>query len=272
VLQIGERHHLTATSIRRMTSWSATDAVASPSTCDRAHSMDRTQLEATFDQQSSSYDDQWRRLSAFRESLHILVASLFRDLPEEARILCVGAGTGAEIHYLSERYPGWTFVAVEPSVGMVTAASGRADKFGYLGRCTFHTGYLETLSVDRPFDAATCFLVSQFLLDRNERVAFFRLIADRLGEDGILAASDLAADTSAMSYRTLLEVWLRTMAQAELSLERIQQMTDAYARDVAILPPGEVAALIASAGFDEPVQFYQAGLIHGWYGRRRNVR
>ena len=89
-----------------------------------------------------------------------------------------------------------------------------------------------------------------------------------VGVGGILASSDLAADTASSSYDSLLEVWLRTMAQADLSAERIRQMREAYARDVAILPPDEVAALIASAGFEQPVQFYQAGLIHGWYGER----
>lgn len=230
--------------------------------------MDKKQLESTFDQQSSSYDAQWMKLSAFRDSLLVLVASLFRGLPEEARILCVGAGTGAEVHFLADRFPGWTFVAVEPSSGMVRAARERAEKFGYMGRCTFHNGYLETLPDARPFDGATCFLVSQFLLDKRERVNFIRQIARRLGVGGILALSDLAADTGSSGYASLLEVWLRTMAQADLSPERIQQMRDAYARDVAILPPGEVAAFMASAGFEQPVQFYQAGLIHGWYAKR----
>jgi len=230
--------------------------------------MDKKQLESTFDQQSSSYDSQWQKLSAFREGLHVLVASLFRALPERARILCVGAGTGAEIHYLSDRLPGWTFTAVEPSAGMVSAARERAEKFGYANRCTFYNGYLETLPDQRPFDGATCFLVSQFLLDRGERVNFFRQISQRMSVGGYLASSDLAADTGSVSYDSLLEVWLRTMAQADLSPDRIQQMQEAYARDVAILPPSEVSSLIASGGFEQPVRFYQAGLIHAWYARR----
>jgi tRNA (cmo5U34)-methyltransferase len=230
--------------------------------------MDKKQLESTFDQQSSSYDTQWQKLSAFRDGLHLLVASLFRSLPEQARILCVGAGTGAEVHYLADRFPGWSFVAVEPSAGMVQAARARADQFGYLDRCTFHHGYLETLPESGSFDGATCFLVSQFILDRDERKAFFRGIAQRLDSGGILASSDLAADARSPAFDSLMEIWLRTMAAADLSAERIQQMRDAYARDVAILPPDEVVELIQSAGFEQPVQFYQAGLIHAWYGRR----
>lgn len=230
--------------------------------------MDKNQLESTFDQQSASYDTQWAKLSAFQEGVHLLVASLLCDLPERARILCVGAGTGAEIHRLSSRFPGWTFVAVEPSAGMVGVARKRAETYGYADRCRFHQGYLETLPDAGAFDAATCFLVSQFILDRNERVAFFRQIAQRLVAGGALASSDLAADPRSPGHEALFEAWLRTLGGAGLSPEQTQRMRNAYARDVAILPPGEVAGLIGAAGFEPPVQFFQAGLIHAWHARR----
>ena len=73
----------------------------------------------------------------------------------------------------------------------------------------------------------------------------------------------------ASHFTGLLEVWLRTMAAAELSAERVQQMRTAYERDLAILPIRSVEAVIESGGFESPVQFYQAGLIHAWYCRRQ---
>lgn len=230
--------------------------------------MDRKQLQAVFDQQAANYDRQWEKLAAFREGVSLLMASLFSRLPADARLLCVGAGTGAEIHFLAERFPGWRFVAVEPSSGMVNAARQRAETGGYAGRCQFHTGYLDSLPADEPFHAATSLLVSQFLLDADERVRFFRAIAERLRPGGLLASSDLAADTAAPDYPDLLALWLRTLAAAELSPERLQQMREAYDRDVAILPPARVEALIEAGGFGPPVRFYQAGLITAWYARR----
>jgi tRNA (cmo5U34)-methyltransferase len=53
----------------------------------------------------------------------------------------------------------------------------------------------------------------------------------------------------------------------EDALERIRA---AYRRDVAVLPPTEVASIIAAGGFHPPVQFFQAGLIHAWLARRQN--
>lgn len=230
--------------------------------------MEPAQLEATFDQQSATYDQQWAKLAAFREGIHLLLGSVFARLPERARMLCVGAGTGAEIHALASRFPAWTFTAVEPSSGMVAVAQQRAKDHGFADRCTFHTGYLDTLPESAPFDCASSLLVSQFILNQGDRVRFFSAIASRLSVGGVLVSSDLASDTDSEAYKSLLTVWLRTMAAADVSPERILQMQKAYAKDVAILPPEAVAALISSAGFEAPVQFYQAGLIHAWYTHR----
>ena len=70
------------------------------------------QLREAFDQQASSYDQKWARVAAFRDALHLLVGAAFKELPAAARVLCVGAGTGAEIFYLAARFPAWTFTAV----------------------------------------------------------------------------------------------------------------------------------------------------------------
>jgi len=151
---------------------------------------------------------------------------------------------------------------------MVTVAKQRARDYGYADRCTFHTGYLDSLPDSAPFDCASSLLVSQFIVDQEARTQYFGAIARRLHVGGVLVTSDLASDTATEAYRSLLAVWLRTMAAADVSPERVLQMQEAYAKDVAILPPQKVAALISSAGFDAPVQFYQAGLIHAWFTHR----
>lgn len=230
--------------------------------------MDRDQITSTFDQQSATYDQQWSKLAAIRECLLLLVGPVFATLPADARVLCVGAGTGAEIEHLAGRFPGWTFTAVEPSSGMLAACRQRAEAGGFAHRCVFHAGYLDALPATEPFDAATSFLVSQFLLDSNERAGYFRDIVARLRPGAMLASSDLAADLASPAQQGLLDAWFRTMATADLAPDALQRMREAYARDVSVLPPSEVASLIERGGFDAPVQFFQAGLIHAWYARR----
>jgi hypothetical protein len=48
----------------------------------------------------------------------------------------------------------------------------------------------------------------------------------------------------------------------------LERMRAAWERDVVILPPAEVASIIESGGFEAPVRFFQAGLIHAWFARR----
>src|SRR3546814_4868108 len=72
-----------------------------------ARAMQQHELDALFDQQAAEYDTQWARMAPIRDSLHFLLETVFAGLPDDARLLCVGAGTGAEIAHLAQRFPGW---------------------------------------------------------------------------------------------------------------------------------------------------------------------
>ena len=229
--------------------------------------MRSDEIKAIFDQQASGYDEQWAKTAPIREGLHFLLSAVFAELPADARILCLGAGTGEEMTYLANRFPQWSFTAVEPSGAMLDVCREKAEKNGFISRCDFHEGYLDSLPGDDKFDAATCFLVSQFILEQDARSDLFRAIAEKLRPEGILASSDLAAETGSNEYEAMLRAWLNMMASAGIPPEGLERMRAAYGKDVAILPPEQVASIIKSGGFDTPVQFYQAGLIHAWFSK-----
>lgn len=231
--------------------------------------MEREELQKVFDQKcASGYDQQWSRMAPLRDALHLLIGAVLSGLKADARVLCVGAGTGPELIYLAERFPTWRFVAVEPSGPMLDVCRRKAEERGVAARCEFHEGYLETLPPGEPFDAATCLLVSQFILDRQARIGFFRGIRDRLRPGGLLIDSDLASASNPSAYRSLRDVWFRVMRDGDLTPEAIEKMQAAYDRDVAVLPPDEVGGIISAAGFETPIQFLQTGLIRAWYTRR----
>lgn len=230
--------------------------------------MQREEVEAIFDEQAGAYDRQWDKLAPLGECLHALIGMVFGGLADDARILCVGAGTGAEVIHLATRFPRWEFTVVEPSAKMLAVCRRRAEEHGITARCVFHEGYLDSLPGSASFDAATSLLVSQFFTDRDERSAFFRTIAARLRPDALLASADLVSDIDSAEYRSLLEVWLRMLRVAEVPSENLERMPAVYKHDVAVLPPKQVSAIIASGGFEGPVQFFQGGLIHAWYARR----
>jgi tRNA (cmo5U34)-methyltransferase len=207
-------------------------------------------------------------MSPIRDCLHFLLDAVFVDLPPDARILCVGAGTGAELAYLARRFPLWRFTAVDPSGAMLDRCRERAEAEGYLSRCSFHEGYVESLPLEDMHDGATCFLVSQFILAQEARAEFFRSIANRLRSGGILASSDLAYDVGSENYDALLRAWLITMQSAGGQPDVLEKVRAAYAKDVAILPPQRVASMIESAGFESSIPFFQGGLIHAWFSKR----
>jgi tRNA (cmo5U34)-methyltransferase len=232
--------------------------------------MMKSQAPETFFNHShaSEYDRKYAKLSAMRDALHLLIAAVFADLPSRSRILCVGAGTGAEIAALAQRFSHWQFTAVEPSGAMLEECRKKAAGLGIESRCHFHHGFLDTLPPSEPFDAATSLLVSQFIPDLSDRTSFFRDIARRLRPGGWLATADLASDLASSEYRSLLEVWLRLMRETGASQEKLEALRTAYGRDVAVLPPVQVGRVISAGGFEKPVQFLQTGLIHAWFAAR----
>ena len=119
--------------------------------------MNDNELKALFDQMAPGYDKQWERTAPINQCLYFLLESVFAALPEDARILCVGAGTGSEILHLASRFPGWRFTAVEPARGMLDVCRRRADEAGIAERCEFHEGYLDSLPAGASYQAATSF-------------------------------------------------------------------------------------------------------------------
>jgi len=219
-----------------------------------------------FDQPlAASYDTQFQKLAPIKAVLHFLTQMILMDLPTNARILCVGAGTGAELLYLAKVFPHWHFTAVDPAKPMLDACKKRVAEQGLLSRCSFHNGYLSDLPQCPQFDAATCFLVSHFLTEQSQRTALFTDIAKRLAQGGVLVNADHCADTAIGTYQELHQLWCSTLHFSDIGAARVEKMTSAMGKSISLLPPPEVALTIAAGGFTTPVQFLQTLMIHGWY-------
>ena len=231
--------------------------------------MNTEDLITVFEQQAQHYDARWQKVAPVYLGLYFLLESVFAPLNAKSRVLCVGAGTGKELLYLATKFPDWSFTAVEPSLAMLDVCRRNAEAAGVAERCQFHHGFLDTLpEADNSYDAATCFLVSQFILNPQARIEFFKKIASKLKPDALLATADLCADLESGQYDALLPVWCSLMSGVPATIEQIDRTKDAYTKDVAILSAEQVAAIIAAGGFELPVQFFQAGLLQGWFTRR----
>lgn len=236
--------------------------------CPMCHSIsednDMKKPQVFFDEaHAASYDKQFARVGVIKDTLHLLTQTVLSELPSKARVLCVGAGTGAEIAFLAMQFPNWHFTALDPSKPMLDICRAKAREQGFADRCSFHEGYLDTLEGEQPFHAATSFLASQFLLDPDERSDYFRQISMHLAPKGILVNADLSRPLHADSYAALMDVWIRMM---EVDGNKIDPAV--YGRDVAVLPATDIEQIITANGFEKPVRFFQTFLIHAWFAAR----
>ena len=222
---------------------------------------------AMFDEShAAAYDERFAKLAPMQHALHLVTQLALAELPADARVLCVGAGTGAELVHLAAAFPGWRFTAVDPSEPMLRRCRLRAEAAGVSERCRFHEGIVESLpEAERGFDGATALLVSQFMVDPHARSGFFRAIADRLRPNAPLMVADLASPSL---DSPLVDLWERAWLHAGVPAEQVARMREPFGRFVAVPPPEEVEAIIASGGFGAPVRCFQSVLIHGWVARR----
>lgn len=213
-----------------------------------------------YQRNASSFDNQRARLAPMKDALHLFIRILFSDLPENATVLCVGVGTGAELIYLAQEFPSWTFTAVDPSSAMMAICRRRAEEAGITSRCTFHEGYLDLLPDSSLFDAATSILVSHYLGGEEKQINYFLEIAARLRPGAYMVNATLASDTSSPKHKMLLDGWAKMLDYAGMP---------PFGGNEGLLPIGKVESIIKSGGFDSPTLFFQTLFIHAWLSTTR---
>ncbi|MCU0686742.1 MAG: class I SAM-dependent methyltransferase [Polyangiaceae bacterium] len=219
-------------------------------------------------ERAAAYDQQFVPLAPLRDALQLILRLALSGLPPDARVLCVGVGTGIELLDLARAFPGWHFTAVEPSAPMLAICRQKVEANGLAERCMLHEGYLDTLPPQPPFDAATVLLVSHFLVQPAVRRDFFAQIATRLRLGGHLVSADIATGPSDGGFERLFAIWGRALGLTGVTAEQLVNLRAAYGRDVAVSAPGEIEQLMADAGFEPPVQCFQGILMHGWHTTR----
>lgn len=217
---------------------------------------------------AEKYDGNFTALAPVKDVMHLILQAHLSGLPDNARILVAGAGTGAEVRFLAALHPSWHFTLADPSPAMLDVARKHADTEAFADRCVFHSDYVSTLDADN-FDAGTSLLVSHFLNDTETRTAYYQSVCHRLKLGAPLLNVDLCADTDARGFLTLMALWKSMLALNGVNEAAQAQYASAYGRDFACHGPAEVEVMIEAAGFDRPVQCFQAALMRGWITSRQ---
>lgn len=220
---------------------------------------------------AGEYEQQSRIALAGYEACHELSACMLAATLGSgtvARILVVGAGgTAQEIITAGKLEPGWHFTAVDPSQPMLDLAIKKLQDCGLAKRTQMRLGYVENLSPEERFDAATLIGVLHHLPGNDAKYAILKSIATRLkpGAPFVLAGNHYAYTSQPLLLAAWGERWRMNGAspdEVKSKLDKILQGADPPHSEEA------VALLLKNAGFDQPIRFFSSLFWGAWLARR----
>lgn len=223
-----------------------------------------------FDQLPQRHTDRYqsdiRVLLPTYDGLHTLVDAYLRPfVPDEGRVLIVGAGGGTELITLSVAHPNWTFTAIDPAANMIASARSRAEEVGVAERILWCCGSIDAAGPDL-HDAATCILVLHFVAGDDDRRALLQGIASRLRQGARLILVSAVRDddhASALHSQALYDGAIAATGHERLAAKLRQNIEQSAA-----IPGEHLKQLLRDAGFSEPLQFFQTYQFVGWLTQR----
>ncbi len=218
-----------------------------------------------FSAAAKSYDEKNIQLAPIANNMHFLIRLILKNAPIQARVLCVGIGTGAEILSLSKAFPEWTFVGVDPSIGMLDVCRERLKKAGVLNRCELIHGYVQDMHSDENFDAALSILVGHFV-KRDDRLSFYQAMSSRIRSNGILINTEISFDLNSQEFPMMLNNWKEVQLLMGATPESLANLSQVLREMLTVLSPKETESLLKQSGIKLPVLFFQAFMINGWHG------
>lgn len=195
------------------------------------------------------------------EGLHRMTDILLSErVPENGRVLVLGAGGGMELANLAKAHAHWTFEGVDPSQSMLDAA--RLATSAHADRICLHHGTISGAS-SGPFDGATCLLTFHFI-PLAERLDTLKALRQRLrsGAPLVLAHMSFAQDDASR------DLWMKRHAAFALSNGVDPAQADAgrvaMLERLHLLAPEAEEAMLAQAGFSGISLFFAGFDFRGW--------
>lgn len=208
----------------------------------------------------ATYAERARRSVPGLDLLHAVVDQILGEsVPEDGRMLVVGAGGGLELTYLAERHASWTFVGVDPSAPMLDLARERMGRLA--ARAVLREGYVAD-APDGPFDAATCLLTLHFL-PREERLRTLREIRRRLRPGAPLVTFHHSVP-GGEARAALFGRYARFTAGPDGDPAQVEKSAATLSTQLPIASPEEEEALLHEAGFENVSTYYAVLTLRGW--------
>ncbi len=198
----------------------------------------------------------------------MVAALLDPELPPEARVLVIGAGTGIEMVTLGSARPDLRLHGIDPSRQMLEIARQRLDEQELTDRTILQLGYAADAPAHPLFDAATLINVLHFVPDDGSKAALLGEIGNRLKPGGIFVLFDLHGDPADANHRRSMAAWERYWALRGMRSDDTDAFRARIASGIHFAPAERLVALARAAGFGESMQFFRSLLYGGWIFRR----
>lgn len=208
------------------------------------------------------YEEGMRRFVPGVDALHRMATLLLAErAPENARVLVLGAGGGAELKELAQAKAKWNFVGIDPAGEMLNQAE-RVLGPTMMERVDLVQGYIDS-APEGPFDAAICLLTLHFL-DHDERIRTVREIHRRLRPGAPFVVAHASFPQGAQER----EIWLDRYAAYPVAMGAdpvdVNKARAAVAAGLNCFAPEQDEAILRAGGFEDLALFYAALTWRGW--------
>lgn len=201
-----------------------------------------------------------RNVPGWADMLRMAELLLAEEVPDEGRVLVVGAGGGLELKRFAESHPGWQFCGVDPAAPMLTLA--RTVLGPLAERVQLQEGYVED-APEGPFDGATCLLTLHFVPE-DKRRAMLKEVRRRLRPGAPFVVAHLSFAQESGERERWLARYAAFLASSGVDPEKTRVAAEAIGTRLSVLSPHQDEAMLREAGFSNPQLFYAGLAFRGW--------
>lgn len=181
-------------------------------------------------------------------------------VPEDARVLVLGAGGGLELKAFAQAQPRWTFDGVDPAAEMLKLAE---QTLGSLApRARLHQGYIDD-APHGPFDAATCLLTLHFVAAEERRRTAVE-VRSRLKPGAPFVVAHFSIPQADGERALWLSRHAAYLVASGVEPDKAANARAAINAKLGILTPEQDEAVLRDAGFSNVSLFYAGFTFRGW--------
>jgi tRNA (cmo5U34)-methyltransferase len=202
---------------------------------------------------------------AYEEIFKLSHCCLRETLPQRAKVLVVGAGTGMEIIEFAPLNPDWSFHGIDPSEKMLSLAREKISEKNIRNKISLIQGYVDDLSDNESFDAATCILVMHFQKDDGAKLDLLKSISRYLKPGAPFILVDGCGKPDSRVFKKNLNAWKQYPVMHGLKPDYVEKaFNKTILKMVRFVPESRILELLREAGFTKVFKFYSGFLYGGW--------